>query len=170
MEQVAQRYPARFVTGGPVVLELGGDLQVLRVGERVLEGGLVHLVEYCWGRGWSVLLVEDFGPAGFFGCFCATEGPVFAVVGGFLHGFGLDDVAELVQEGFEARELTVPETIGARCLVSGEESSSGRDILREIGSVLQAEHEGGDEVHGDGIAEVEHFHGLLFSDSGLQNW
>ncbi len=170
MEEVAEGYPARFLPGGPVVLELGGDLQVLRVGEGVLEGGLVHLVVYYWGRGWSVLLVRDFGGVGFLGCFCLCEGPVVEVFECFLHGLGFDDVAEFVQEGFQARELARPETVGARLCISGEELLPGGDVLDEIGSVLEAEHEGGDEVHGDGMVQLEDFDRSLFDGSGLQKW
>lgn len=89
-----------------MVLELGGYLQVLRVGEGALEGGLLDLVVYYWGRGWGGLFfVGGFGQVGFFGCFGEREGPVFEVVGGFLHGFGLDDGTEFVQYRFKARQL-----------------------------------------------------------------
>ena len=85
-----------------MVLELGGDLQVLRVREGGLEGGLLDLLVDDWGRGWAVLLlVRDFGGGGggFLGGFCAGEGPAFEGVGGFLHEPGLDDGADFVQEG-----------------------------------------------------------------------
>lgn len=61
VEEVAQRDPARFVPGGPVVLQLRGDLQVLRVREGVLEGGLVDLAVDDRSRG--VFLVGDLGGA-----------------------------------------------------------------------------------------------------------
>lgn len=153
-----------------MVLELGGDLQVLWVGEGVLEGGLVHLAVYYWGRGWGVFFVGDFGRVGFLGCFGEGEGPVFEVVGGFLHGSGLDDGADFVQHGFEARQLAGPETIEAPTLIGGEEFSSRSYVLGEVGSVLEAEDEGGDEVHGACKAELEHFDGFLFDCSGLQKW
>ena len=163
VEEVAQRYPARFVPGGQVVLQLGGDLQFLRVGEGVLEGGLVHLVVYYWSRRGNVLLVGEFGRAGFLGGFGECEGPVFDIAGGFLHVFGLDDGDEILHDGLEARELTRPE-VGPPSLVRDEELSSGRDVLREVGSVLQTEHESGDEVHGDCMAQSEHFDWLLVRD------
>lgn len=114
-----------------MVLQLCCDLQVLRVGERVLERGLVHLVVYYWGRGRNVLLVGYFGRAGFLGGFGVFEGPIFEIVAGFLHGFWLDDGAEFVQDRLEAGELAGPE-VGTPPLVVGEELPSGRDILREI--------------------------------------
>ncbi len=153
-----------------MVLELGSDLQVLRVGEGVLEGGLLHLVVYYRGRGWNVLLVRDFSGVEFLGCFCLCEGPVVEVFEGFLHGLGFDDVAEFIQEGSQARELAIPETVGARLFIGGEEILPGRDVLDEIGSVLEAEHEGGDEVHGDGMVQLENFDRSLSDGSGLQKW
>lgn len=114
-----------------MVLQLGCDLQVLRVGEGVLERGLVHLVVYYWGRGWILLLVGEFGRAGFLGGFGASEGPIFEIGAGFLHRFWLAGWAEFVQDGLEARELAGPE-IGTPALVIGEELSSGGDVLREV--------------------------------------
>lgn len=61
VEEVAQGDAARFVPGGPVILQLRGDLQVLRVREGVLEGGLVDLVVD--DRSGGVFLVGDFGGA-----------------------------------------------------------------------------------------------------------
>lgn len=77
-----------------MVLELGCDLQVLWVGEGALEGGLVDLVVYYRSCVWNVLLVGDFASAGFLGCFGEREGPVFDIIGGFLHEIRLDDGAE----------------------------------------------------------------------------
>ena len=155
-----------------MVLELGGDLQVLRVREGGLEGGLPDLVVDDWGRGWAVLLlVRDFGGGGgFLGGFCASEGPAFEGIGGFLHESGLDDGADFVQEGSQAGQLAGPETVGAPGSVGGEELCAGRDVLREVGSVLQAEDEGGDEVHGDRVAQSEHVKRFLFCGSGLEEW
>ena len=98
VEEVAERYAGSFVPGGPVVLEFGGDLQGLWVGEWVLEGGSLHLVVYYWGCDWGVFLfVGEFGCVGFLGCAGECEGPVFEVVGGFVHGSGFDDGADFVQ-------------------------------------------------------------------------
>lgn len=119
-----------------MVLQLGCNLQVLWVGEGGLEGGLVDLAVYYWGCAWDVLLVRGFGGAGFLGCFCPCEGPVFEVVGGFLHKFGLDDGADPVQYGLQTLQLAGPETVGAPFLIGVEELSPGRDVLREVGSVL----------------------------------
>ena len=131
----------------------------------------MHLVVYYWGCGWRVLFfVGNFGRAGFLGCFGECECPVFEVVCGFLHGFGLRDGADFVQDGFEARQLAGPETVRAPSLIGGEELSPGRHVLREVGSVFQAEDEGGDEVHGACKAEFEHFDGFLFDCNGLQKW
>ena len=79
-----------------MVVQLGCDLQVLRVGEGALEGGLVDLAVYYRGCGRDVLLVRDFGSNGFLGCFGESEGPFFEVVGGFLDKVGLDDGANFV--------------------------------------------------------------------------
>ena len=119
-----------------MVLQLGCDLQVLRGGEGVLEGGLVDLVIYYRGRGWDVLLVGDFGGVGFLGCFCPCEGPVFEIIGGFLHESGLHDGADSAQYGLQTPQLAGPEPVGASFLVGVEELSSGRDVLGEVGSVL----------------------------------
>lgn len=67
------------------------------------------------------------------------------------------------------RELADPETVGAPALVRGEELSSGRSVLGEVGPVLEAENEGGDEVHGDCVVQVEHLDGFLFDGSGIQD-
>lgn len=122
--------------GGQVVLELSGNLQFLRVGEWALEGGLVHLVVYYWGRGWNVLLVRDLGCAGFLSCFCKSESPVFDIIGGFLHEFGLYDGAQSVQYRFQARQLAGPETVGAPSSIGVEKFCSGRYVLRQVGPVL----------------------------------
>ena len=151
-----------------MVLELGCDLQFLRVGEGALEGGLADLAVHYWGCGWVVLLVRDFGCSGLVGCFGSCKGPVFEIVGGFLHEFGLDDGADSVQHGFQAPQLAGPETIGAPFLVDVEELSSGRDVLCKIGSIVQAEYEGGDEVHGNCMAYVQHIDGFFFAGSELQ--
>lgn len=117
VEEVAEGYSARFVPGGPVVLQLGGDLQVLRVGEGALEGGLVHLVVYYWGCGGGVLFVGDSGGASSLGGFGLREGPVFDPVGGFLHIAGLEDGAESLDYGFQARQLASPEAVGPPTLI-----------------------------------------------------
>lgn len=119
-----------------MILELGGYLQVLGVGEGVLEGGLLHLVVYYWRRGWGRLFVGCFGKIGSLGCFGECEGPVFDVIGGFLDGCGLDDGADFVQYGFEAWQLAGPETVRAPSLVGGEDFPPGRCVLREVGAVL----------------------------------
>ncbi len=104
VEEVAEGYAGCFVAGGPVVLDLGGDLEVLGVGEGVLEGGLVDLVVDEWGGGGGVfLLVGGFGGAeGFRGRSDLAEGPVFEVVGGFADGGGLE---ELFQYRADAGQL-----------------------------------------------------------------
>ena len=171
MEEVAEGYAAGFVAGGPVVLELGGDLEVLGVGEGILEGGLVHLVVDDWGRGGGVfLLVGDFGGAEGLGRFDFGEGPVFEPVGGFLYGLGFDDRGDSLDYRSQAWQLADPETVGAPALVDVQELSSGREVLYEVCSVLEAEHEGDDEVHGGCMAQVEHFDGLVFGGCGFQNW
>lgn len=166
VEEVAQGDAARFVPGGPVVLQFRGDLQVLRVGERVLEGGLVDLVVD--DRSGGGFLVGEFGGAGLLGRFGAGEGPIFDVVGGCLDELGFDDGAEFLDEGLQARELADPETVGAPALVGDEELSSGRRVLGEVGPILEAEDEGADEVHGDCMVQVEHFDGRLVDGSGIQ--
>ena len=171
VEEVAEGYPAGFVAGGPVVLELGGDLEVLRVGEGVLEGGLVHLVVDDWGCGGGVfLLVGDFGGAKALGRFDFGEGPIFEPVGCFLYGSGLDDGSDSLDDRFQTSQLASPETVRAPALVDGHELPSGRDVLDEVCTVLEAEHEGDDEVHGGRMAQVEHFDGFLFGGCGFQNW
>ena len=106
-----------------MVLELGGDLEVLRVREGGLEGGLLDLVVDDWGRGRAVLLlVWDFGGGGGLpGGFCASDGPAFEGVSGFLHEFGLDDGADFVQKGSQAGQLAGPESVGTPGSVGGEE-------------------------------------------------
>ena len=171
VEEIAEGYPGGFVAGGPVVLELGGDLEVLRVRERVLEGGLVYLVVDDWSCSGSIfLLVGDFGGAKGLGRFDFGEGPVLEPVGGFLIGSGLDDRGDSLDYRSQAWQLSNPETVGAPALVDGHELSSGRDVLYEVCSVLQAKHEGDDEVHGGCMAQVEHVDGLLFGGCGFQNW
>lgn len=86
-----------------------------------------------------------------------------------MYELGFDDGAEFLDEGFQARELADPKTVGAPALIGGEELSPGRSVLGEVGPVLEAEDEGTDEVHGDRMVQVEHFDGFLFDGSGFQN-
>ena len=87
-----------------------------------------------------------------------------------MYGFGLDDRGDSLDDRFQAWQLANPETVGAPALVDGHELSSGRDVLDEVCSILEAEHEGDDEVHGGCMAQVEHFDGFLFRGRGFQNW
>ena len=86
-----------------------------------------------------------------------------------MDGLGLDDGGDPLDDRSQAGQLADPETVGPPALVDGYELPSGGEVLDEVCSVLEAEHEGDDEVHGGRVAQVEHFDGLLLGRCGFQN-